>query len=161
MITYTAKQLEVMKIISAHIRAKGIAPTYSEIAAKLGVSSITVFEHCDALKKKGAIVMQKGVQRSIQIQDEAFKGQSERDVMYDRAILAICALLKTNTCEVEKRLRDGTEFCACESCGKLTDSTGTKRCDTCWEKEKAQKAAALPESWEDIPAPTAPALATA
>lgn len=161
-ISYTAKQLMVMQIIATFVREKSIAPTYSEIATKMGVSSITVFEHCDALKRKGAISMEKGVQRSIKVLDQQFIGMSDRERMLEGAVTALCALLKTTRDQIEQRLRAGTEFTACATCGHLTDMTGTKRCDGCWEKQRhAEQAPAYEgESWDDIPAgATAPALA--
>ena len=52
---YTPKQLQILRLIQSYQRDHGYSPTYAELAKELNVSTITVFEHLEALERKGAI----------------------------------------------------------------------------------------------------------
>lgn len=64
----TKKQLEIMKfIVSYQQEHEGLSPTLDEIAAEMGVCKITIFEHVEALAKKGALKKVKHFARSLEI----------------------------------------------------------------------------------------------
>ena len=52
---YTPKQLQILQMIYQFQQQHNYSPTYAELAAALKVSTITVFEHLEALERKGAI----------------------------------------------------------------------------------------------------------
>jgi repressor LexA len=65
----TPKQLRILQLIrDARIR-KGYSPTMQELADQIGVSKVTVFEHVEALIKKGALVREPNKARSLSIAD--------------------------------------------------------------------------------------------
>ena len=66
----TEKQLAVLTFIREFIADKGISPTLDEMSQYFGVSKITVYEHVNALEKKGAIRKTPNMARSIQLVDE-------------------------------------------------------------------------------------------
>lgn len=62
----TARQQEVLDIVSRHIEDFGYPPTLREIGAKLGVSgTLGVLKHLEALEKKGYLRRQEGSTRGI------------------------------------------------------------------------------------------------
>jgi len=61
----TEKQLAVLNFIRDFIRDRGIAPTLEEMSEYFGVSKITVYEHVNALEKKGALKKTRNMARSI------------------------------------------------------------------------------------------------
>ena len=63
----TPKQLQILKIIRGSRVRRGYSPTMQEIADELGVSKVTVFEHAEALIKKGALVREPNKARSLSI----------------------------------------------------------------------------------------------
>ena len=67
----THKQLRIVQLIRAHRLAHGYSPTMQELAQELGVSKVTVFEHVEALIKKGALRRKANKARSLSICDDA------------------------------------------------------------------------------------------
>jgi repressor LexA len=67
----TPKQLRIFEFIRSHRATKGYSPTMQEIADALGVTKVTVFEHIEALIKKGALVRDPNKSRSLSIADDA------------------------------------------------------------------------------------------
>ena len=65
----TPKQLRIFEFIRQHRSHKGYSPTMQEIADSLGVTKVTVFEHVEALIKKGALVREANKARSLSIAD--------------------------------------------------------------------------------------------
>lgn len=63
----TPKQLTILTRIRDLRIARGYSPTMQELADELGVSKVTVFEHVEALIKKGALVRQPNKARSLEI----------------------------------------------------------------------------------------------
>jgi len=63
----TPKQLDILTRIRESRLTRGYSPTMQELADELGVSKVTVFEHVEALIKKGALVRQKNKARSLQV----------------------------------------------------------------------------------------------
>ncbi len=65
----TPKQLRILKLIRDCRVRNGYSPTMQELADELGVSKVTVFEHVEALIKKGALVREANKARSLSIPD--------------------------------------------------------------------------------------------
>lgn len=64
------RQKEILDLISKSIDKYGYAPTLTEIAQELGLSSLaTVHEHLTALEKKGLIRRYRGAVRGIELLD--------------------------------------------------------------------------------------------
>ena len=63
----TERQAEVLEIIKALIKAKGIPPTISEIAEADGVTLNAAHGHIEALKKKEWITREAKVSRGIRV----------------------------------------------------------------------------------------------
>ena len=63
----TPRQLHILTRIRDTRLARGYSPTMQELADELGVSKVTVFEHVEALIKKGALVRQANKARSLQL----------------------------------------------------------------------------------------------
>ncbi|MHB2018720.1 MAG: transcriptional repressor LexA [Candidatus Xenobia bacterium] len=77
----TRRQREILEIIRRFIRSKGFPPSIREIAAHLGVASIsTVHSHLLNLEKKGYIRKDPTRRRSIELLKEAHP--SRRDVLF-------------------------------------------------------------------------------
>ncbi|MFA9479060.1 transcriptional repressor LexA [Phycisphaerales bacterium AB-hyl4] len=66
----TPKQLHILTRIRDIRLARGYSPTMQELADELGVSKVTVFEHVEALIKKGALVRQPNKARSLEVSPE-------------------------------------------------------------------------------------------
>jgi repressor LexA len=63
----TPKQLHILTRIRDLRVARGCSPTLQELADELGKSKVTVFEHVEALIKKGALVRDPNKARSLTI----------------------------------------------------------------------------------------------
>ncbi|MFH1745634.1 MAG: transcriptional repressor LexA [Planctomycetota bacterium] len=63
----TPKQLRVLIFIRDFSHARGYAPTMQELADEFGISKVTVFEHIDALQKKGYLKRTRHKARSLQL----------------------------------------------------------------------------------------------
>jgi len=67
MINLTPKQLHILTRIRDLRTAHGYSPTMQELADELNVSKVTVFEHVEALIKKGALLRQPNKARSLEV----------------------------------------------------------------------------------------------
>lgn len=65
--TISPRQLEVLTQISMFKVSRCYSPTIAELAGKLSVSRTTVFEHIDALRRKGFLYSSKGKARSLKL----------------------------------------------------------------------------------------------
>lgn len=63
----TPRQLEILTLIRDGRRNDGYSPTLQEIADELGISKITVFEHVEALLKKGLLSRRSNKARSLDL----------------------------------------------------------------------------------------------
>ena len=63
----TPKQLAILNRIRETRLTRGYSPTMQELADELGVSKVTVFEHVEALIKKGALLRQANKARSLEV----------------------------------------------------------------------------------------------
>ena len=66
----TPKQFRILRLIRDYRIAHGYSPTMQELAEELGISKVTVFEHVEALIKKGALKREANKARSLSISDE-------------------------------------------------------------------------------------------
>lgn len=66
----TPKQLRLLQFIRDYRRARGYAPTMQELADEFRVSKVTVFEHVEALQKKGFLARLPHKARSLQLSDD-------------------------------------------------------------------------------------------
>ena len=63
----TERQLAVLNFIRDFIRDRGISPTLDEMSQYFRVSKITIYEHVNALEKKGALRKTRNLARSIEL----------------------------------------------------------------------------------------------
>lgn len=63
----TPKQLRILQLIRDWRVRRGYSPTMQELADEIGVSKVTVFEHVEALIKKGALIREPNKARSLSI----------------------------------------------------------------------------------------------
>lgn len=66
----TPKQLKILTRIRDFRLTRGLSPTMQELADELGVSKVTVFEHVEALIRKGALHREPNKARSLELTDE-------------------------------------------------------------------------------------------
>ncbi len=67
----TPKQLKIFHLIRDTRLTRGYSPTMQELADELGISKVTVFEHVEALIKKGALRREPNKARSLSICEDA------------------------------------------------------------------------------------------
>lgn len=61
----TPKQLKILQLIRDWRVQRGVSPTMQELANAIGVSKVTVFEHVEALIRKGALTRDPNKARSL------------------------------------------------------------------------------------------------
>ena len=72
-ITLYRRQRQILEYISQYIQKNNYSPTLQEIADAMNLSSLaTVFEHLQALEKKGVIRRFEGAVRGIEVVDDRF-----------------------------------------------------------------------------------------
>ena len=79
MINLTPKQLHILTRIRDLRLARGYSPTMQELADELRVSKVTIFEHIEALIKKGALLRQPNKARSLEISPEVDLPDEQRN----------------------------------------------------------------------------------
>ena len=67
----TPKQLKILQLIRDTRVRCGYSPTMQELADELRVSKVTVFEHVEALIKKGALRREANKARSLSLCEDA------------------------------------------------------------------------------------------
>jgi repressor LexA len=67
----TPKQLAILTRIRDSRLTRGYSPTMQELADDLGVSKVTIFEHVEALIRKGALRRQSNKARSLEVSPNA------------------------------------------------------------------------------------------
>ena len=63
----TPRQLDVLVAIRNYRHLHGMAPTMQELADQLGTSKVTIFEHIEALERKGVVRRNAHMSRSLEI----------------------------------------------------------------------------------------------
>ncbi len=66
----TPRQLRIVQLIRDHRITHGYSPTFQELAEELSISKVTVFEHVEALIKKGVLDREPNKARSLSIRDD-------------------------------------------------------------------------------------------
>ena len=66
----TPRQFSILKMIRDWRLTRGFSPTMREIAGELKISKVTVFEHIEALIRKGALEREPNKARSLSIRDD-------------------------------------------------------------------------------------------
>ncbi len=74
----TPKQMHILTRIRDLRLAHGYSPTMQELADELGVSKVTVFEHIEALIRKGALVRKANKARSLEVSKRVTLPDEER-----------------------------------------------------------------------------------
>ncbi|MBS1218386.1 MAG: lexA [Proteobacteria bacterium] len=68
----TARQVEILRLIEAHVEDSGFPPTRAEICSAMGFSSPNAAEtHLRALERKGVIAMTSGASRGIRLKQQS------------------------------------------------------------------------------------------
>lgn len=68
----TPKQLRILDYAYDFNKQHGYMPTYKEISAAIGVSTITIFEHLNAIEMKGYIKRERHMARSMEITNREY-----------------------------------------------------------------------------------------
>lgn len=66
----TPKQMHILTRINDTRLAYGYSPTMQELADEIGVSKVTVFEHVEALIRKGALIRDANKARSLTVSED-------------------------------------------------------------------------------------------
>jgi repressor LexA len=78
----TPKQLRILQLIRDWRVRRGYSPTMQELADEIGVSKVTIFEHVEALIRKGALVREPNKARSLSIADGVSVPDEARPLRY-------------------------------------------------------------------------------
>lgn len=78
----TPKQLKILQLIRDWRVRHGYSPTMQELADEIGVSKVTVFEHVEALIKKGALRREANKARSLSIAEGVTVPDEERPLRF-------------------------------------------------------------------------------
>ena len=78
----TPKQLRILQLIRDSRIRRGYSPTMQELADEIGVSKVTVFEHVEALIKKGALIREANKARSLSISEGIAVPDESRPMKY-------------------------------------------------------------------------------
>ena len=69
---YTRKQRDILQFISDYQSEHGISPTLAEIGDEFSVHRVTIFQHMNALERKGAVKRSPRLARAVEILDRDF-----------------------------------------------------------------------------------------
>jgi repressor LexA len=78
----TPKQLRILQLVRDCRVTRGYSPTMQELADELGISKVTVFEHVEALIKKGALMREPNKARSLSICEDALVPDEEQSLAF-------------------------------------------------------------------------------
>jgi repressor LexA len=78
MMNLTPKQQRIVTLVRDWRLTQGYSPTMQELADELGVSKVTVFEHVEALIKKGALRRNANKARSLELTDDCLLPDEQR-----------------------------------------------------------------------------------
>ncbi len=73
---YTQRQRGILLFIAEYQREHGVSPTMEEIGDRFGVHRVTVFQHLNALERRGALRRSPQLARSVEILDPEFAPES-------------------------------------------------------------------------------------
>ena len=66
----TPRQLEILRLIRDWRISRGFSPTMQELADRLGISKVTIFQHVEALEEKGLLKRSPHRARSLTLSDK-------------------------------------------------------------------------------------------
>ena len=69
---YTRRQLDILRFLGSYVKEHGMSPTLEEIGEHLGVHRVTIFQHLNALERRGAVRRSPQLARSIEVLDPDF-----------------------------------------------------------------------------------------
>ena len=78
----TPKQLRILQVVRDSRTRYGYSPTLQEIANEVGVSKVTVFEHVEALIRKGALLRDPNKARSLEIDESVIVPDEQRPTRF-------------------------------------------------------------------------------
>lgn len=78
----TPRQLHIAQLIRDARVAHGYSPTMQELADEIGVSKVTVFEHVEALVRKGVLEREPNKARSLSIAEGTALPDEERSLVF-------------------------------------------------------------------------------
>lgn len=70
--SYTPRQRAILQFIADYQKRHEVSPTLEEIGEEFGVHRVTIFQHVNALEKRGALRRTAQLARSIEILDPDF-----------------------------------------------------------------------------------------
>lgn len=70
--SYTPRQRAILTFIRDYQLEHAVSPTYDEIGTEFGVHRVTIFQHLNALERRGALRREPQLARSIEILDPEF-----------------------------------------------------------------------------------------
>jgi repressor LexA len=74
----TPKQQKILTLVRDSRLTRGYSPTMQELADELGVSKVTIFEHVEALIKKGALRRDANKARSLELTNRCLLPDEQR-----------------------------------------------------------------------------------
>lgn len=69
---YTPRQRAILAFIASYQGENGVSPTMEEIATEFGVHRVTIFQHLNALERRGAVRRSPQLARAVEILDPEF-----------------------------------------------------------------------------------------
>ncbi len=78
---YTPRQKAILGFIARYQRDHGVSPTLEEIGHEFGVHRVTIFQHVNALERRGALRRSAQLARSIEILDPDFRVEAGVQVL--------------------------------------------------------------------------------
>lgn len=69
---YTKRQRAILTFVAAYQAEHGVSPTMEEIAGEFGVHRVTIFQHLNALERRGAVRRSPQLARAVEILDPEF-----------------------------------------------------------------------------------------
>ena len=66
----TPRQMDILRLIHQHRLSRGFSPTMQELADRLGISKVTVFQHVEALEEKGLLQRSPHRARSLALSEQ-------------------------------------------------------------------------------------------
>ncbi len=77
----TERQLAILTFIREYIADRGLSPTLDEMSQHFGVSKITIYEHVNALEKKGAVRKTPNRARAIELVEREAPPSAPRQLL--------------------------------------------------------------------------------
>lgn len=106
---HTPKQLNILNYIQQYTQTNKYAPTLKEIATHFKVSSVTIYEHIQALQRKGTLTTRKHQARSIELNTpytNTTQTQLHNIITWLEQQACSCDPLINHTCTIHQELRD-------------------------------------------------------